>query len=256
MPAAWVWRGLTSNVRRKVRHAKKEGFVVNFGMEQVDYGHPETARERINQWVAENTNNLITDLLKEGSITALTRLTLVNAIYLLADCIRDNELTHYMGTSSVARDLDDLPPGCELRGLPHDPVTNVWNPASIGGTWTFGFEPPRKIGHVRVTRAIVEVDISAPQHTVILRRGQVRNGQPIVNLAGPVAAQWRNPIGRQSPITFETTVEDVDADGRLWLHMTVEAPPVATSLWHVRDFGVSLEGEVIAPPPAAAREGH
>jgi len=31
-----VWQGLKSNVRRKVRHAQKEGFTVAFGLEQVD----------------------------------------------------------------------------------------------------------------------------------------------------------------------------------------------------------------------------
>lgn len=31
-----VWHGLTSNVRRKVRRAQKEGFAVKFGLEQVD----------------------------------------------------------------------------------------------------------------------------------------------------------------------------------------------------------------------------
>jgi serine/alanine adding enzyme len=31
-----VWKGLSSNVRRKVRHAQKEGFSVRFGLEHVD----------------------------------------------------------------------------------------------------------------------------------------------------------------------------------------------------------------------------
>lgn len=34
--AGGVWEGLTSNVRRKVRRAEKEGFTVAFGLEQVD----------------------------------------------------------------------------------------------------------------------------------------------------------------------------------------------------------------------------
>jgi FemAB-related protein (PEP-CTERM system-associated) len=34
--AAAVWERLTSNVRRKVRHAQKEGFAVTFGPEQLD----------------------------------------------------------------------------------------------------------------------------------------------------------------------------------------------------------------------------
>lgn len=57
----------------------------DFGMETVDYGQPEAARGVINQWVSERTNDLIEELLPSGSIDADTRLTLVNAIYLLAD---------------------------------------------------------------------------------------------------------------------------------------------------------------------------
>ncbi|MFA5632180.1 MAG: serpin family protein [Porticoccaceae bacterium] len=52
---------------------------------RVDYGQPEAARSTINRWVAERTNDLIAELLPMGSINADTRLTLVNAIYLLAD---------------------------------------------------------------------------------------------------------------------------------------------------------------------------
>ena len=54
-------------------------------MVTVNYGQPEAARNTINRWVAERTNELIAELLPRGSIDADTRLTLVNAIYLLAD---------------------------------------------------------------------------------------------------------------------------------------------------------------------------
>eukprot|EP00741_Cyanophora_paradoxa_P007076 tig00001086_g6847.t1 len=42
---------------------------------------PEAARVQINDWVAGKTNNLIKDLLGQGSITQATRLVLVNALY-------------------------------------------------------------------------------------------------------------------------------------------------------------------------------
>ncbi|MHC4942863.1 MAG: serpin family protein [Planctomycetota bacterium] len=44
-------------------------------------GDCEKARTRINQWVEEKTRDKIKDLLPEGSIDALTRLVLTNAIY-------------------------------------------------------------------------------------------------------------------------------------------------------------------------------
>ncbi len=42
---------------------------------------PEAARTVINQWVEEQTENLIKNLMPQGSINAMTRLVLTNAIY-------------------------------------------------------------------------------------------------------------------------------------------------------------------------------
>jgi serpin B len=48
----------------------------------VDYrAQPEAARQRINTWVSEQTRQRIVDLLAPGSVHALTRLILTNAIY-------------------------------------------------------------------------------------------------------------------------------------------------------------------------------
>ena len=52
------------------------------GLHQVDFkSATETARETINAWVAQATNNKIQDLLPAGSIDSLTRLVLTNAVY-------------------------------------------------------------------------------------------------------------------------------------------------------------------------------
>jgi serpin B len=52
------------------------------GMHTVDYVQaPEEARQAINGWVEEETHDKIKDLLPEGSVDALTRLVLANAIY-------------------------------------------------------------------------------------------------------------------------------------------------------------------------------
>jgi serpin B len=48
----------------------------------LDYAKaPEAARKTINDWVEQKTNRKITDLIKDGVLSSLTRLVLVNAIY-------------------------------------------------------------------------------------------------------------------------------------------------------------------------------
>jgi serpin B len=55
------------------------------GLRLVDYAHdPEAARKLINAWVDERTEQRIPELLAPGTVTDLTRLALVNAIYLKA----------------------------------------------------------------------------------------------------------------------------------------------------------------------------
>uniref|UniRef100_A0A4W6FAM0 Serpin peptidase inhibitor, clade B (ovalbumin), member 1 n=1 Tax=Lates calcarifer TaxID=8187 RepID=A0A4W6FAM0_LATCA len=51
-------------------------------LKAVDFmGAPEACREEINSWVEQQTENKIKDLLKPGTVSAMTRLALVNAIY-------------------------------------------------------------------------------------------------------------------------------------------------------------------------------
>ena len=55
------------------------------GMQLVDFqGDPDQAREVINEWVEEQTNDRIEELLESGDVSELTRLVLTNAIYFLA----------------------------------------------------------------------------------------------------------------------------------------------------------------------------
>jgi len=56
------------------------------GMSLLDFGaDPEASRVIINDWVEDQTEGRIEDLLPEGSVTSLTRLVLTNAIYFKAD---------------------------------------------------------------------------------------------------------------------------------------------------------------------------
>jgi serpin B len=78
------------------------------GMRLVDYKTAaEDARKTINEWVADQTENKIEDLVPEGAVDTLTRLVLVNAVYLDAtwasqfdkDATRDGSFTTLAGTT-------------------------------------------------------------------------------------------------------------------------------------------------------------
>lgn len=70
---------------------------------------PEGERERINHWVAEQTEDRIDELLEEGSITPGTELVLTNAIYFMASWLHefdpedteDGEFTNLDGSTST-----------------------------------------------------------------------------------------------------------------------------------------------------------
>ena len=56
------------------------------GLETLDFRQqPDASRRIINDWVAEQTEQKIQDLLPQGTIDQLTRLVLTNAVYFLAD---------------------------------------------------------------------------------------------------------------------------------------------------------------------------
>ena len=66
---------------------------------------PDGERQKINQWVEDNTNKRIKDLLPPGSIDELTRLVLANAIYFKGDWV-------YSFDKRATRDRDfQIPPG-------------------------------------------------------------------------------------------------------------------------------------------------
>ena len=65
-----------------------DGLALNYGagMQLVDFeAEPEGARELINAWIEEQTEDKIKDMLPSGSITSATQLVLANAIYFLAN---------------------------------------------------------------------------------------------------------------------------------------------------------------------------
>ncbi|ASK67152.1 serpin family protein [Brachybacterium avium] len=55
-----------------------------FEADFADHAEREAAREEINDWVADSTDDLIEELIPTGALTAATRLVLVNALHLKA----------------------------------------------------------------------------------------------------------------------------------------------------------------------------
>ncbi|XP_022098745.1 leukocyte elastase inhibitor-like [Acanthaster planci] len=73
-----------------------EGSKKHYGanIETLDFiGDAEGSRQLINSWVEKQTENRIKDLLAAGSIDALTRLVLVNAIYFKGDWVSKFEVS-------------------------------------------------------------------------------------------------------------------------------------------------------------------
>lgn len=69
------------------------------GLHRVDFiKQPETARTEINQWVKEQTEGKIEDILQQNAITQTTRMVLVSSLYLKArwDKVFDERLTQEM----------------------------------------------------------------------------------------------------------------------------------------------------------------
>jgi serpin B len=92
------------------------------GIRLVDYKTAaEAARKAINDWVAAETEEKITDLIPEGALDALTRLVLVNAVYLDATWASqfDPELTEDGQFTTLAGDVVTAPMMTQSASLPY-----------------------------------------------------------------------------------------------------------------------------------------
>jgi len=65
------------------------------GLRELDFrGDPEGSREAINQWVSEETEGMIQELIPPGGITTLTRLVLGNGVYFKAGWLYPFDKAH------------------------------------------------------------------------------------------------------------------------------------------------------------------
>jgi serpin B len=92
------------------------------GVELVDFeSDPDGARRAINAWVAERTNDRIPELLALDTIDELTRLVLVNAVYLNASWAQpfQRESTRDAPFTTAAGDTVDVPTMSRQAELPY-----------------------------------------------------------------------------------------------------------------------------------------
>ncbi|XP_049775714.1 serpin B3-like [Schistocerca cancellata] len=68
------------------------------GAEKVDFSQEEQARKTINDWIEYKTNQKIKNLIPSGVLNDLTKMVLVNAIYLNADWLRQFDVAFTLPT--------------------------------------------------------------------------------------------------------------------------------------------------------------
>jgi hypothetical protein len=141
----------------------------------------------------------------------------------------------------------------------YNPRTDAWGSTNLDTRMLLSYEPPAPVGAVRPTRATVELDLTASGQAVQVRRGQCPGGTLTHNPDGPLLADWVKPLGRQV-IEFECGPDDVDAGGRAWVLVTVEALPLDDPThrppeWQVNAFRMSYVAEVTGPPRPPALAG-
>jgi serine protease inhibitor len=104
----------------------------------------ETARQAINAWVARQTVNRIKELLGAGDVSSMTRLVLVNTVYLKANWQQEfNPDATKARTFTVADGTTVQVPTMELRGGPEVPlvVGTGWRATELGYLGADGSTP-------------------------------------------------------------------------------------------------------------------
>ena len=138
--------------------------------------------------------------------------------------------------------------------LPYDPVADETVPSIQDGQWLIGFACPPSLGQMRPTRATLELRVSLPGHALSVRKEQCGGGggSPEVNGFVEPVANWERAVGARKA-TIDLGPRDIDGAGRVWLLLDVRSVAAAGGdtaavSWQVKDIGVSIDGQVVAPP--------
>ncbi|XP_076582157.1 leukocyte elastase inhibitor isoform X1 [Chaetodon auriga] len=97
-------------------------------LKAVDFmGAPEACRGEINSWVEQQTENKIKDLLKPGTVSAMTRLALVNAIYFKGNWMNrfDEENTKEMPFKVNQNENKPVQMMYQMRKLPYNYIPEL-----------------------------------------------------------------------------------------------------------------------------------
>jgi hypothetical protein len=191
-------------------------------------------------WINQGSSGIAQEL-----ITFSTPLHMMREQFLLSAPLRVAP-SPPSATISIPADFNTIvtPAG---RGVFYDSAQGQWLHAMQVGSWMVGFKPPAPIGKLTLRRAAIHVDINAPNHTLVLRKGQCRDGTVAENSDGPVVAQWQQVTGDRD-CTVELDLNDFDQDGCLWLRLNVEqtaeqntAVGAELPRWKFNEFAVGLE---------------
>ncbi len=131
----------------------------------------------------------------------------------------------------------------------YDPLSGRWLATNLDTSFQVGFAAPAEIGRLEPVRVNLDFDINAPQQTLTIRRGQVRNGKLVRdgNPNGEVVGEWTHPVERHQ-VSFAVEPSDYDAQGRLWLRVEVHSPQSAggniVSQWQFRYLEAGMTAKV------------
>jgi hypothetical protein len=119
--------------------------------------------------------------------------------------------------------------------------------SNMRGEWVMMVVPPREIGRLKPTHAVLSVDLNATQYVMTVSVGQNGTGRKI--------ASWAQSISPET-VAFDVGPEDLSPDGYLVLRLKMdnagEIPRDAMRpQWNINRIQVSLTGEVTGPATQA-----
>ncbi|HMA94724.1 MAG TPA: serpin family protein [Polyangiaceae bacterium] len=156
-PANSLWVERTLSIKTPFLNTLGQHY--DSGLRRVNFvDQPEPSRIAINQWVADHTHDRITDLLNSGDVGSLTRLVLVNALYLYANWdelfrveTTSPEVFHSLAGPEVQANMMHANRNLEYKAT--DAVEVVRLPYATGNLWMTLVLP--KAGQFEAVRASV-----------------------------------------------------------------------------------------------------
>jgi serpin B len=122
-----------------------------------DFSQPEPARKAINDWVAQQTDQKIADLLPSGSITGATRMVLTDAVYFKADWATQfqSSATHDRDFHVTASSSVSIPMMSQMAsfGYMEDEQVQALQMPYAGGDWAMLMILPKTVDGLNAVEA-------------------------------------------------------------------------------------------------------